>query len=400
MNRAYSIALAGLLSLFGCKAHSSGPEEGHAAHVAPDAAPAPADPHAGHTPPAETTGTSPTGYAPVTLDPAHRGGMALAMAKVEERELTKPLRTVGVIALDETRSAHVHPKVRGWIDGIAVDFVGRKVSAGEVLCSIYSQEVFAAELEFVALLDRTAGAPTPGGEFGEAERRAQLQLIDAARRRLALWDVPKREIARLETTRQPKRTFALSASRPGVVVAKQAIQGMFVDPSVELYTISDLSRVWVLADVYESDVPYVHTGDHAHLSIQGREGALHAAVAFLPPTLDEVTRTMKMRFELDNADGSLRPGAFVSVAMNLSLGRGLAIPESAVIRTGTRAIVFVVQGDRAEPREIKLGPLVGDRYRVDAGLSAGEQVATGAQFLLDSESRIQASSAPKGGHVH
>jgi RND family efflux transporter MFP subunit len=192
----------------------------------------------------------------------------------------------------------------------------------------------------------------------------------------------------------------LSAPRSGVVVAKQAIEGMFVDPAVELYTISDLSRVWVLADVYESDVPYVQVGSHAHLNVQGREDVIPSAVTFLPPTLDEATRTMKMRFELDNADGSLRPGAFVSVTMDLSLGKGLAVPERAVIRTGTRAIVFVVQGDRAEPREVKLGPLVGDRYRIDAGLSAGESVATGAQFLLDSESRLQATSAPKGGHVH
>jgi Cu(I)/Ag(I) efflux system membrane fusion protein len=205
---------------------------------------------------------------------------------------------------------------------------------------------------------------------------------------------------RLETTRQPKRTFMLKAPRSGVVVAKEAIQGMFVDPSVELYTISDLSHTWVLADVYEDDVPYVHVGDHAHLTIQGREGGFHAAVAFVPPTLDEATRTMKVRFELDNKDGSLRPGGFVSVALDVPLGRGLAVPESAVILTGTRALVFVVQGNRAEPREIKVGPLVGDHYRVDAGLAAGELVATGAQFLLDSESRLQASSAPRGGHVH
>lgn len=429
MKRTHSLLLASAVALLSCKAPAPATDDGHAAHPAPTAAPVPAsadphaghgtqgaepvggDPHAGHgTQGAEPAGArapegsakpmTPAGYAPVSLDPARLGGLSLSTAMVESRELKRPLRTVGVVALDETRSAHVHAKVRGFIERATVNFVGRKVSAGEVLCSLYSQEVFAAELEFVALLERTAGGPMPAGEFGAAERRAQDQLLGAARRRLALWDVPKAEIARLEATRQPKRTFALTAPRAGVVVAKQAVEGMFVEPSLELYTLSDLSRVWVLADVYERDVPYVRAGDHAHLHVEGREGALHAPVAFVPPTVDEATRTMKIRFELDNTDGSLRPGAFVSVTMNLALGEGLSVPESAVIRTGTRAVVFVIQGDRAEPREVKLGPLIGDHYRVDAGLSAGERVATGAQFLLDSESRLQASSAPKGGHVH
>jgi Cu(I)/Ag(I) efflux system membrane fusion protein len=375
--------------------HGAAPIDPHAGHVA-----APIDPHAGHTPAASSAGGSPAGYAPVPIDRARVGGMALATTTVEERDFTKALRTVGVVTLDETRSAHVHSKVRGWIDGISANFVGRKVAAGEALCSIYSQDVFAAELEFVALLERSTGAPTPSGEFGEAEKRAQQQLVDSARRRLALWDVPKSEVARLESTRQPRRTFTLSAPRAGIIVAKQAIQGVFVDPSLELYTLSDLSQVWVLADVYERDVPYVHVGDHAQLAVEGRESAVHARVAFLPPTLDETTRTMKMRFDLDNKDGALRPGAFVTVTLDLPLGRGLAVPESAVIRTGTRSLVFVIRGDRAEPREIKLGPLVGDQYRIDGGLDAGDLVATGAQFLLDSESRLQASSAPKGGHVH
>ncbi|WP_437656576.1 efflux RND transporter periplasmic adaptor subunit [Sorangium sp. So ce1182] len=427
MKRTHSLMLAAAAALLGCNAPSPATDDGHAAHAAPTSAPAPVDPHAGHraqaaepargdahaghgtqgaepagarTPEGSATPMTPAGYAPVALDPARLGGLSLSTALVEARELKRPLRTVGVVALDETRSAHVHAKVRGFIERAPVNFVGRKVAAGEVLCSLYSQEVFAAELEFVALLERAAGGATPAGEFGAAERRAQGQLLDAARRRLSLWDVPKAEIARLEATRQPQRTFALTAPRAGVVVAKQAVEGMFVEPSLELYTISDLSRVWVLADVYERDVPYVRPGDHAHLDVEGREGALHAPVAFVPPTVDEATRTMKVRFELDNTGGSLRPGAFVSVTMNLALGEGLSVPESAVIRTGTRAVVFVVQRDRAEPREVTLGPLIGDRYRVDAGLSAGDQVATGAQFLLDSESRLQASSAPKGGHVH
>ncbi len=225
------------------------------------------------------------------------------------------------------------------------------------------------------------------------------ELVDAARRRLALWDIPKSVIAKVEATGEPQRTFPLLASRPGVVVAKQAFDGLFVDPSLELYTISDLSRVWVLADVYDSDVANVKVGSVARLTIEGQSAPVTSKVTFLYPTIDERTRTRKARFELETRDGTLLPGAFVTIDMELAMGRGLAIPESAVIRTGARAIVFVVHGVHAEPREIRVGPLVGDHYRVESGLVTGERVGTGAQFLLDSDSRLRATSPPGGGHA-
>jgi Cu(I)/Ag(I) efflux system membrane fusion protein len=348
--------------------------------------------HSAHEPPdAGTPMSTPVGYAAVSVDPARAAAMQLSTAPVEEREFTKTLRSVGIVTLDETRSAHVHSKVRGWIDEIYVNFVGRKVKAGEPLCSIYSQEVYAAEIEFLSILERSAG------------HTASAPLLDAARRRLALWDVPKGEIARLEQTREAHRTFPLLAPRAGVVVSKEAIQGVYVDPSLELYTLSDLSRVWVLVDVYEADVPYVNLGDHARLTIEGQPAPLDARVSFLAPTIDEATRTRKVRLELDNKHGDLLPGAFAAAELELPLGKGLSIPESAVIRTGARSIVFVAhqeRGQHLEPREVTLGPLIGDQYRVDKGVSAGEHVATGAQFLLDSESRLRATSGPGAGHVH
>lgn len=346
------------------------------------------DPHAGH---AQGAAATPAGYAPVTIDPARAQALELKTALVEERTFTRAIRTVGTVVADETRTAHVHVRVRGWIDQIHVNFVGRAVKAGEPLCSIYSQDVYSAELEFLSVLDRAGTRPNPD------------PLLDAARQRLALWDVPKREVERLEHTRKASRTFPLLAPRAGTVIAKEALAGMYVDPSAELYTIADLSRVWVLADVYETDVPYVQLGGTAQLAIEGRERPLQAKLSFLSPTIDEPSRTRKVRFELPNPKGDLLPGAFVTVNMEARLGSGLSVPENAVIRTGTRAIVFVAHGEQAlhfEPREIKLGPLVGDRYRVDSGLQAGERVATGAQFLLDSESRLKATSAPGGGHVH
>lgn len=406
---AFGIAWCALGSA-SCERTTPQGHEGHGGATAPATgtatihAGAPAG-HEGHLPPGSTDrmpdaapGT-PAGYAPITVDPGRARAIGLTTARVEERDFVRQLRTTGIVVVDETRTSHVHPKVRGWIDGIVVDYVGQRVKRGQVLCGIYSQEVHAAQIEYVSLLDRTGLEPLPRGEFAAQERSARDALLAAARRRLSLWDVPESEIERLEKTRAPKRTFPLLAPEPGVVVAKQVLEGMYVDPSVELYTLSDLSRVWLLADVYESDVGAVHLGQPAVLDVQGLAEPFQAKVAFVPPTIDEMTRTLKVRFEVANRERKLRPGAFASVSMQLALGRGLAVPESAVIRTGTRAIVFVVHENHVIPREVTLGPLVGNLYRVDAGLEAGQLVATGAQFLLDSESRLRATSGPGAGHA-
>ncbi|HEY5922600.1 MAG TPA: efflux RND transporter periplasmic adaptor subunit [Kofleriaceae bacterium] len=347
-----------------------------------DAKPASAaDEHAGH---GATTTKTPEGFAPVALDRSQASAMGLTTEVVGEREFSHKVRTVGVVSIDETRTAHVHSRVRGWIEAFHVQYVGRKVRKGEPLVSLYSQDVYAAQLELASIARSPVKSP---------------ELLDAARKRLALWEVPKSLIENVERTGEPQRTFQIVAPRAGVVVAKQAFEGLFIDPSLELYTISDLSRVWVLADIYEANVGDVKVGTAATLAVEGRREPIAAKVGFLYPTIDERTRTRKARFELANADASVMPGAFVTVELELQLGRGLAIPESAVIRTGKRSIVFVVHGTHAEPREVKLGASVGGYYRIDAGLVAGERVATGAQFLLDSESRLRATSAPGGGHA-
>jgi membrane fusion protein, copper/silver efflux system len=399
MNRA-PLAIALLMAACGQK-------PSHDGHAAPPASVPLTAAQVGHEGHGTADAASPAGYAPVILDATQAAAIGLRVVPVEERHFQRTVRTIGVVTLDETRTSHVHAKVRGWIDGIHVDFVGKKVSAGQPLASIYSQDVHAAEIEFLTVLDRVRGRSTaPAGEFAQAEARAQEQLLTAARRRLSLWDVPKSEIDRLERTHEAARTFPLLAPRAGVVVDKQALDGMYVDPSVELYTVSDLSKVWVLADVFEADVPFVHVGDAARLDVEGTSGSIEAKVAFLPPTIDETTRTLKVRFELKNPDGKLRPGSFVTVAIDLGLAHGLAVPESAVIRTGTRNVVFVVHGGdddakHLEPREVKLGPLVSGFYRVETGVTTNERVAVSAQFLLDSESRLRATGGGGGaGHGH
>lgn len=328
--------------------------------------------------------SAPAGFAPVELDPSQAAAMGLTTAVVGERDFSRTVRTVGVVAVDETRTAHVHARVRGWIEGFHVQYVGQRVKQGARLVSLYSQEVYAAQLELAALLRSTVRSP---------------ELLAAARSRLALWEVPRSVIEHVERTGEPQRTFPILAPRAGVVVAKQAFEGLFVDPSVELYTISDLSRVWVVADIYEADVPDVRVGTTATLTIEGLAEPVTSSVTFLNPTIDERTRTRKARFEVANPRSVVMPGAFVTVELALALDRGLAVPESAVIRTGTRAIVFVVHGRRAEPRVVTLGARAGEYFEVEAGLTAGERVATGAQFLLDSESRLRATGGAGGAHA-
>lgn len=397
MNRAAWWKDCTLVLALGLAACNGSREQAHATQR-PGAA---ADPHADHD--GAGAAPPPAGFAPIMVSPAQARALNLTTALVEERDFTKVIRSVGVVTPDETRTSHVHAKVRGFIEDIAVSYVGQEVRKGQPLCGIYSQEVLATKLELLTLLELSNGrspAAPAAGPFAEADRRAQERLIDAARRRLALFDVPRAEIAELERTREARRTFTLRAPRSGVVLAKQALLGALVDPSVELYLISDLSRVWVLVDVYEADLPFVRLGQKARIAVAGQDAPIEATATFLAPTLDEATRTMKVRFELDNPGGRLRPGSFATAELEVDMGRGLAVSESAVIRTGARAIVFVVHGEHIEPREVTLGPSVGGALRVEAGLSAGDEVATGAQFLLDSESRLRATDRPGSGHAH
>ena len=380
--------------------------------------PAPGDEHAGHSKaatapethqhepepasamPATSGMNMPAGYATINVDPARAAAIGLATARVEQRAFRRSVRTTGIVALDETRTSHVHSKVRGWIENVTANFVGKTIKAGSPLCTVYSQEVYAAQLEFLSVLDRTPTKSDATGAFADAERSATQQLLAAARRRLSLWDVPEAQVARLEQTRHPERTFTLVAPRSGIVVSKLAIAGIFIDPGTELYVISDVSHLWMLADVYAADVPWLRLGAHAALRVEGLETEpMHATVGFLPPTIDEATRTLKVRFDLDNKAGRIRPGAFATVEMGVDLGSALAIPESSVIHAGDRSIVFAVKGSEVQPRAVDLGPIADGYYRVLRGVEDGEAVAIGAQFLIDSESRLRATSGPGAGHA-
>lgn len=351
-----------------------------------------------------TPSTAPSGYAPITIDPSRVGPLGLATAKIEELAFNKKLRAVGLVTFDETKTSHVHAKVKGFIEALPADFIGKPVQRGAVLAAIYSQAILAAQFEHVALM-KEPRALFEDSALGDVEGKSWSKIIEASRKRLLLWDMPRAQIDRLEKTLEPQRTFPIIAPRAGTLVAKQAVLGNYVEPGAELFTISDLSSLWVLVDIYEADVGQVAIGREAKLTIEGTPDQIIAKISFVSPTIDESTRTLKVRLELPNPGGLLKPGAFATAELDLPLGRGVGLPESSVIRTGTRNMVFVVHTmpdgtAHIVPREVAIGPLVSGYFRVSSGVAVGEVVATGAQFLIDSESRLKATTgaAPAGGH--
>ena len=359
------------------------PTTGHEGHAQD-----PASPHSEHIP---------EGYAPVQLAPDRVQLFGVQTEKAERQALVREVRTVGIVRTDETRESHVHVKWTGWIEEFSVSFVGQKVQKDDPLFSVYSPELVTAEQELVVAARRAAAAKT-AGRTGEVES-AEL-LVETARRKLALWDVPAEAIAGIEKTGEVQRVITVRAPRAGTVIEKTALPGMFVEPPMDLYTIADLSRVWILADLYEYEIPFVTAGQQARFApVGGQPGGpeITATVAFIAPSVDPMTRTVKTRLEVMNEDGSLRPGAYGTVRLQIPLAEAISIPRDSVIDTGTRKLAFVRVGEGLfEPRALRLGARAGDRIQVLEGLSEGEEIVTRAQFMLDSESRLRAAAAAGG----
>jgi len=336
----------------------------------------------------EVGGAQPSvsGLATVGIDPQRQQLIGLRTAPAVEGPVGGSWRTVGRVAVDETRLHHVALKFSGFIEQVFVDYVGKPVRVGEPLFSIYSPDVVSAEEEYLLAL-RTRDA------LGAGSAQAGTDLVAAARERLKLWDIPEQEIRRLERTKKAQRTVTLYSPMSGVVTKKDAVMGHRVVEGDMPYEITDLSQVWVLADAYESDLGRVKLGTPAILTLQAfpnRE--FSGRVIFIDPILDPKTRTAKVRLSFPNPTGELRPEMFGEVTLRTPARTGLSIPTDAIIDSGTRKVVFVSLGEgKFRPQEVKIGTSNGERSEVLEGLKAGEQVVTRANFLVDSESRLRAS---------
>jgi Cu(I)/Ag(I) efflux system membrane fusion protein len=333
------------------------------------------------------------GLATVKIDPQRQQIIGLRTAVVSSGSVGGSWRTVGRVAVDETRVHHVNVKVAGFAEQVFVDYVGKTVQVGEPLFTIYSPELLSVQEEYLLAL-RARKALGDGGALGTAGE----DLVASARQRLKLWDIPEAEIARLERTGRPTKTLTLHAPMTGVITKKDVVMGHRLQEGDMPYEITDLRQVWVLADAYESDLSRLKMGMTATLSLQAFPNRVFKGkVIFIDPLLDAKTRTAKVRLAFPNPTGELRPEMFGEVTLQARAREGLRVPADAVIGSGTKEIVFVALGEgKFQPREVKLGVTGSDYAEVLSGLSAGEQVVTRANFLIDSESRLRASLSAMG----
>jgi len=356
-------------------------------------------------------------HAAVTIDHERQQLIGLKTERVMEGSVTGEIRAVGRVSVDETRVRKVNVKVEGFVEKLFVDFIGKPVAKGTPLFTLYSPEFVSAQREYLLALK------TQKAMAGGTLQSSGGDLLEAARRRLTLWDVPQEAIEQLEKTGEAQRALTLRSPISGVVTAKNVVEGARITPADILFEITDLSRVWVLVDAYESDLSRTKVGMAANLTIQSIPGkTLHGRVAFVDPVMDPKTRTAKLRVEFPNPGGMLKPEMFGEVLLKTPGHKGILIPLDAVLDAGTSKVAFVALGNgKFEPREVTTGVAVGEKVEIRSGLKIGEEVVVRANFLVDSESRLKAAlahlsqkspsspdskttpqpaAAPAGGHQH
>jgi RND family efflux transporter MFP subunit len=327
---------------------------------------------------------------PVQISPQRLQSIGVKTGKVERKSVADEILTTGNVAVDETRLAYVQVRFSGYLQKVFADATYQYVRKGQPLFTIYSPDLVATEREYlVAKQNRqqVAQSTVQGVVFSAAS------LLDATAERLKQWGVPQKEIARLESTGQVQQELEVDSPVSGYITERNALPSVAVQPEMRLYTIADLSTVWVQAQVFQNDLERIKVGAPATLTVNTYPGRTFTGrVDFIYPQVDMETRAAKVRVVFSNSGLQLKPGMFVNVSLKVPMGNQLVVPASGVLQSGTREIAFVERGDGyIEPREVQLGSRVGDDFIVLKGLKAGEQIVTSANFLIDSESQLQAA---------
>jgi RND family efflux transporter MFP subunit len=304
---------------------------------------------------------------------------------------------VGFLSYDETRVTAVSPKVDGWVERLFVDFTGAPVRSGQPLLEVYSPALVTAQEELL-LAQRLFRESREGAASENAE-----ELLSAARRRLAYWDIPEEDIQALEDEGVVKKSLTLRAPEGGVVVEKNVVEGARIGPGMELFRLADLSRVWMETEVFEKDLSLVHLGQHGTVTFEAYPGeAFHASVSYVYPTVSPESRTGRVRLELPNPGLRLKPGMYGQVELHgATVSETLLVPRSAILRTGERTLVFHrMAGGQLHPMEVVTGLSSGDQTQVLSGLQEGQVVVASATFLIDAESNLGAAMAAMAGMDH
>ena len=352
--------------------------------------------------PAGTGGAAPPANAPpgaFRIPPERQQLIGVKFATVEQGGTSRSIRTVGKVTFDETRVAHVHTRIDGWIEKVFVDFTGDIVKAGQPMLTIYSPEMLASQQEL--LLARRARDLMQANPLASAAEHGE-SLFEAAKRRLQLWDLSDDQIQQVLSTGQPIRSITVHAPMGGFVTERKAFPNQKVTPDSDLYTITDLSRIWIMADVFESDITSIKQGDSAYVIFpNGGAPSITAKVNYIQPQVDPMTRTLKVRLDANNPGMRMKPDMFVNVEFGIATASRLTVPAGAVLDTGDRQTVFVELGDGyLEPRQVVVGERFGDRVTITRGLSAGERVVSSGTFLIDSESQLKAAASGMGAPQH
>ncbi len=327
----------------------------------------------------------------VKISPEKQQLIGVRTAEVKRENLVREVATTGQITVDESKIAHVHVKVNGFIDQVFVDYIGQLVKKGQPLFTLYSPDLVATENEYLIAKrgERALGA----SPFAEVAQGSE-SLLRSTRERLKLWDISDDQINKLDQSGEVQRTLTFYSPTDGFVTDRKAFPNTSVNPDTELYTVADLSTVWANADIYEYEVPFVKIGQHATMQLSYYPGKTwHGRVSFIYPTLDPVTRTVKVRLEFANPNLQLKPQMFADVDLKISYGNQVVVPQEAVLDSGKQQIVFVAEGDgRFQPRRVTTGAKLDGKVVVLSGLKVGETVVTSGNFLIDSESRLQTAT--------
>jgi len=337
-------------------------------------------------PPASTEAT----LVPIQISPQRLQSIGVKTGEVGLKFVEDEIRATGNVAVDETRLAYVQVRFSGYIQKVFADATYQYVRKGQPLLTVYSPDLVATEREYLVAMQNqkeVAQSTVPGVTSSAAS------LLDAASERLKQWGVPQTEIARLESTGQVQQELEVDSPVSGYITERSALPSVAVQPEMRLYTVADLSTVWVQAQVFQDDLGRIKVGDPATMTVNTFPGrSFSGRVDFIYPQVDMDTRTAKVRVIFSNPDLQLKPGMFVNVTLKVPMGHQLVIPATGVLQSGSREVAFVERSDGyIEPREVQLGSRVGDNFIVLKGLKAGEQIVTSANFLVDSESQLQAA---------
>ncbi len=332
-----------------------------------------------------------TGGQTVYISPARQQLIGVRTAVIEPHEMGTTLRTVGTLAYDETRVAHIHTKISGWVDEVYVDYIGKDIRRGQPLLTVYSPELVSTQTEYLLAVRNKAqfeGSPIA------TTRAAADSLLAAARDRLKLWDVPEEHIRELEQSGQVRRTLMLHSPSNGIVVERNVFPGQYITPEMTTFKIADLSTIWAFGAIFEYELPLIKLGQDAEIEFPYGQAnrSLKGKITFIAPDIDPQTRRVRIRAEFPNPGQRLKPETYVTVVIRAEGGRRLAIPREAVIDNGAKRYALVAHPNGYfAPAEIQVGPPSDDFYPLLAGLKEGDTVVSSAQFLIDSETNLQAA---------